>query len=223
MELSEADKMLLSAKTAEETKKALEMGANVNAKNRYKDTALMLAKTTEQTKLLLEAGSDPNLKDDEDCTALMEILRNAWIPAETKLEQTKLLIAAGADVNAKGRYFKRDWVDVTPLSFANKEQFLILLEAGASLKDMGENCKLSIAEIADVAKKFEAQKEARRKIAMNKEHLKNKARHEGKSGVVIADKIAEKKISGEEKRDITPKVGKELRTKIMKEMKSKGK
>ena len=149
-------------------------------------------------------------------------------PGETALmlaqtaEQTKLLIEAGADVNAKTRHYDGHF-DVTPLSFANKEQFLILLEAGASLDDTGESCNLSIAEIADVVRKFDAQKEARRKIAVTKEDLKNKSNHGGKSGVVIADKIAEKKISGEEKRAITPKVGKELRTKIMRQMKSKGK
>ena len=49
--ISEVDEMLTYANTAEETKKALEMGANVNIEDDRGKTALMLAQTAEQTKL----------------------------------------------------------------------------------------------------------------------------------------------------------------------------
>ena len=63
--------------------------------------------------------------------------------------------------------------------------------------------------------------QARARIAKDKERLKNQPKLKGKSGVVIADEIAKRQISGEEKRVITPKVGKELRQEIMKEMNNK--
>ena len=90
--LSEIDEKLLHAETPEETKYALEHGANVNAKDTDGQTALMKAYTTEQVRLLIEAGADVNAKDKNGKTALMQ----AVFP-----EQVKLLIEAGADVNAK--------------------------------------------------------------------------------------------------------------------------
>ena len=53
--------------------------------------------------------------------------------------------------------------------------------------------------------------------------IKNKNKATSISGTVIADKIAEMKISGKEKRAITPKVGKEIRQKIMKDLKTQAK
>ncbi|MBO5284376.1 MAG: hypothetical protein J6B00_00705 [Alphaproteobacteria bacterium] len=40
---------------------------------------------------------------------------------------------------------------------------------------------------------------------------------EGLSGVAVADRIAEDKISGKEKRTVTPEIGAELAAKIRKE------
>ena len=99
--MTEADKMLLEAKTAEQTKLLLEKGADVNAKNKFGETALMRAKTAEQTKLLIDAGADVNAKDCDGETALM--------CAQTA-EQTKLLLEKGADVNAENTNDK--WLSV---------------------------------------------------------------------------------------------------------------
>ncbi len=89
------DLELINAKTAEETKRLIAAGADVNAKDWYGRTALMKAQTAEQTKLLIDAGANVNAKDDYGYTALM----NAYTA-----EQTKLLITAGADVNAKNKH-----------------------------------------------------------------------------------------------------------------------
>jgi len=70
-------------------------------------------------------------------------------------------------------------------------------------------------------KEFIARREIQAQIAKNKERLKNGPKLKGKSGVVIADEIAKRQISGEEKRVITPGVGKELRQEIMRELNNK--
>lgn len=115
---SKADNMLLDAKTAEETKKALELGANPNAEREvnvnpeakythaeYFVTPLMLARTAEQTKLLIDAGADVNL--------------GAGINA----------------INEKG---------YTPIMFARtQEQAILLLKAGARPEDLSKNTNLS--------------------------------------------------------------------------------
>ena len=62
--MTKADEMLLNAKTAEETRKALAAGADVNAKDKDNDnkTPLMYANTAEQAQLLIDAGADVNGK-----------------------------------------------------------------------------------------------------------------------------------------------------------------
>ena len=50
--------------------------------------------------------------------------------------------------------------------------------------------------------------------------MKNKPKLSSISGTVIADKIAKKLISGEEKRVITPDVGKKIRQQVMKDIKN---
>ena len=136
MRLSYADIMLRNAQTAEETKKALKNGADVNAKSVYGYTALMYAKTAEQIKLLLEAGAD--------------------------------------------------------------------------VEDLVINEHLSSKEKQQILESFQKDKEMKAQISKNKGRLKNGPKLKGKSGAVIADEIAKRQISGEEKRVITPKVGKEL-------------
>lgn len=67
MVLSKVDEMLIWAETTEETEKALEMGANVNASKSYLHhrggrthhiTALSKARDEEQALVLLRAGAD---------------------------------------------------------------------------------------------------------------------------------------------------------------------
>lgn len=85
--LTKADRMLLRAETAEETKKALEAGANVNARDEDGETPLMRARTLEQTKLLIAAGADVNARSKYGDTALICAFTD---------EQAILLIDAGA-------------------------------------------------------------------------------------------------------------------------------
>jgi len=124
------DLKLINAETAEETKRLIAAGADVNAKDWYGRTALMKAKTAEQTKLLIDAGADVNAKDKGDYAPLISVEvggRTALMEAETA-EQTRLLIAAGANVNAKDDY------GYTALMEAKTaEQTGLLIAAGADV------------------------------------------------------------------------------------------
>ena len=122
---------LINAKTAEETKRLINAGADVNAKDWYGRTALMKACTAEQTKLLIDAGADVNAKDKGDYAPLISIEvggRTALMEARTA-EQTILLINAGADVNAKDDYGYTALMDAHTL-----EQTQMLINAGANVK-----------------------------------------------------------------------------------------
>ena len=223
---------LMRAKTAEQTKLLLEAGADVNAKDNYGRTALMYAKTAEQTKLLIEAGIDVNAKTRLGETALMfaetaeqtKLLLeagcvsplNGALRESKSAEQTKLLIEAGANVNSK------DICGRTALRYARTvDQAIILLKSGANIRDLNLNIRLSIEDKFEAMNAQKEDKEIQAQIAKNRERLKSRPKLKGKSGAVIADEIAEKQISGEEKRVITPQVGKELRQEIMKEMNNK--
>jgi len=78
--------------------KAIEKGADVNAKDKDSMTALIWAaikNSIEVAKLLIEKGADVNAKMEHDATALM------GAAGSNSLEVAKLLIEKGADVNAK--------------------------------------------------------------------------------------------------------------------------
>ena len=140
----DADTMLLRAKTAEETKEALDAGADVNCTIWPDETPLMRAKTAEQTKLLIAAGANVNAKNKYGQTALMK--------AETA-EQTKLLIAAGADVNA------RDERGQTPLMCAETaEQMKLLIAAGADVNASDKDGDTALIYAQDIYAKLISQR-----------------------------------------------------------------
>lgn len=115
----EINKALLYANTAEDTRAALDAGADVNATNDDGYTALILAFSAEQTRLLLEANADANAQSVHGTTPLMRSI-NA--------EQARLLIEAGADVNAK------DEMGMTALMYAGlRDQAELLIRSGANL------------------------------------------------------------------------------------------
>ena len=142
--MNDANTMLLYAKTAEETRKALDAGADVNYTTWTDETPLMRAKTAEQTKLLIAAGANVNAKDKYGQTALMK--------AETA-EQTKLLIAAGADVNA------RDERGKTPLMCAETaEQMKLLIAAGADVNAEDKHGRTALIYAQDIYAKLVSQR-----------------------------------------------------------------
>lgn len=77
----------------------------------------------------------------------------------------------------------------------------------------------SLEEKQQIIATLQKEKEIQAQIAQTRKRLDDKPRLKGVSGVVIADEIAKKQLSGEEKRVVTPKVGKELRQEIMKNLK----
>ena len=84
-----------SANEVDAAQKILDDGLNVNAANKYGETALMLgAHHPEMVTLLLKAGAQVNLRSKRGATPLMYSMLDYR-------DGAKLLIAAGADVNAK--------------------------------------------------------------------------------------------------------------------------
>ena len=92
----------------------LEKGADVNAKNKYDDTALIhaaYAGDTDTVAVLLEKGADVNAKDDMGRTALIEAARQG------RTETVRALLEVGADVTT------RDKEGETALSKAEKHNY----------------------------------------------------------------------------------------------------
>lgn len=94
-------------------KKLIELGADVNAKNKDGSTALMHAQTPEQTQLLLKAGADVNAKDDDGRTVLMY--------AKTQ-EQKQLLLEAGAKDNDRRLNYGYSIDDIIPETENTRER-----------------------------------------------------------------------------------------------------
>jgi len=85
----------------QKAQKALRAGANVDAKDKYDQTALMLAShcgLTDLVGLLIKAGANVNAKYKDGCTAL------TWASMNFNTDIVELLIKAGADINAKDNY-----------------------------------------------------------------------------------------------------------------------
>lgn len=100
--------------------------ANLNAVNRYRNTALILAsnaKATESAKLLIEAGADVNIIGDRHMTALMHALGN------NNIELIKALLGAGADPNISDMHGKQ----LLNLALSNPELIKMLRRAGAKV------------------------------------------------------------------------------------------
>ena len=121
-------------KSSDEIKELLKKGADVNASNKYGDTALMMAVYNghlEVVKYLAECGVDVNASDKHGRTALMNasenghlevvkylVERGAQLDIQDKngwtaligaarggyLEVVKYLVQNGADVNAQNKY-----------------------------------------------------------------------------------------------------------------------
>lgn len=62
---TELDLKLINAKTAEETKRLIAAGADVNATDNLGMTPLLWARTVEQIKMLIAAGADVNATDNQ--------------------------------------------------------------------------------------------------------------------------------------------------------------
>ena len=94
---------LLDAAASGQIGKVLDListGADVNAKNKWGETALMLAAQhgrAEAVKILIEAKADMNAKSESGYTALMLAAMNG------RTEAVKALIEAKADVSAKDK------------------------------------------------------------------------------------------------------------------------
>ena len=88
--------------TAEDCKKLVEAGADINARNKDGNTALMLATCNKEDgeaicDLLLKAGAGINEKNNDGWTPLM------WVARYSSPEVCKVLIEARADINARNK------------------------------------------------------------------------------------------------------------------------
>ena len=173
---------------------------------------------------MLKAGANPNEADKNGVTALMNA-SDASVVAD--------LIKAGADVNAKDKngdtallhimkrerdYYEKDY----DIMESWQEQLKSLLEAGADIDAVNNKGEVAgdyvVPELDEsVLRVFSLHK---RKQSLLQERI-NRAKQGARniSGVVVADAIAEKVISCEKKRTVTPQTGKELCTQFMRERK----
>ncbi len=240
----EVDKMLHSAKTIKEAIKALEAGADVNAKGEYERTPLYIATKhgyTDVVRLLIDNGANVNSADEYGSTPLMEaawrgytdiaellIKKNAEVNHRDENERTPLYLAAwdgnadmvellinnGADVNAKRS--RGDGALYAAAKTGNANVVRLLIERGANTFDLSTSSDKEIQLIRGVKYSINYDK-----VAQNKRNIKERIiskKLKGISGVVVADKIAEHQISGQEKRIVTSQVGKNLRRKIMQDL-----
>ena len=215
--------ILFDAKTAEETKKALDLGAYVNAKDEYGRTPLMKATTAEQTKLLIRAGANVNAKDKHGRTAL-DLCRDR--------EQVKVLLDAGAVFDEKDldeyvqkmvdSVLKQRRIEAADLKMRLKPKHLDELEMLKIERDSKKHVRRFMSKRLDELAQEQNKLSVDEKIKEIKNRLE-KLKQKMLSGVGVADKIAEKKISGEIKGDITPEQGRQLRTQIIRERVLNGK
>lgn len=115
----------------EEVQKAVDTGADINARTKDGKTPLMYAaygnKNPKVIKVLLDASADINARDKDESTPLMYAASNNKNP-----EIIKALLEAGADVNARD---KNGWTSLIIASGNNEnlEIIEILLDAGADV------------------------------------------------------------------------------------------
>ena len=130
---------LVKTGSLEEVKRAIEAGANVNARDEIGMTPLMQAawfnQNPEVIKVLLEAGAEINTRTENGMTPLFWA---AWLNENP--EVIKVLLEAGTNVDARDKWGS------TPLMQAagwneNPEVIKVLLEAGADGKIWCKNGK----------------------------------------------------------------------------------
>lgn len=174
----------------------LEAGANPNAADKNGVTALMNAKYPRDVADLIKAGADVNAKDKNGNTALMHIMKRERDYCEENRDDSCY------------DYYIESW----------QEQIKPLLEAGADIDAV--NNKGEVAGDYVVPELDESLLHVlslhKRKHSLWQERI-NRAKQGARniSGAVVADVIAEKVISCEKKRTVTPQIDKKLRAKFM--------
>jgi len=119
-------------------------GADINAKNAYRDTPLYLAvekNNQKMVKLLISKGADINAKNRYDGTTPLHLAVE-----KNNKEMVELLIAKGADINAKNKYGD------TPLHLAvmngRREIIGILIAKGANINARNNNGNTPVHQAA---------------------------------------------------------------------------
>ncbi len=128
-------------KSLEEIKELLKKGADVEASNRYGNTALMVAVYNghlEVVKYLAECGVDLEVKDGD--TALMKAAINGH------LDVVKCLAECGADVHQKDRYEQTALVEAA--THGHWEVVKCLVELGADLEAQDKNGRTALMKAA---------------------------------------------------------------------------
>ena len=116
--------------TAEDCKKLVEAGADINARNKDGNTALMLATCNKEDgeaicDLLLKAGAGVNEKDNDVWTPLM------WAARYSSPELCRKLINAGAEIDGKDN---EGWTPLMSAArYSSPEVCKVLIEAGADI------------------------------------------------------------------------------------------
>ena len=174
----------------------LEAGANPNAADKNGVTALMNARDSDYIADLIKAGADVNAKDKNGNTALMHIMKRERDYCEENRDDSCY------------NYYIESW----------QEQIKPLLEAGADIDAVNNKGKVAgdyvVPELDESLLRVLSLH--KRKQSLWQERI-NRAKQGARniSGAVVADVIAEKVISCEKKRTVTPQIDKKLRAKFM--------
>lgn len=117
----------------------LKEGADVNARNKYGESALVLALKGNYDKtaaLMIKRGADINIKDSNGNTLLMLAAQNGL------KKSAKLMIKKGAPVNAAG------FEGITPLMMAARHGYggivRMFIKKGAQVNSVGKYCKTAL-------------------------------------------------------------------------------
>ncbi len=131
-------------KSLDEIKELLKKGADVNASDKYGQTALYWAATLgklDVVKCLAECGSDVEAKDGDGRTALMKLA--SW----GKLDVVKCLVEFGADVEAKDKNGRTALTHAASYVFLNVVMYLVEQGADLEAKDKDGRTALDIARM----------------------------------------------------------------------------
>ena len=131
-------------KSVEEIKELLKKGADVNASDKYGDTALMVAATLGKldiVKCLVELGADLEAQDKNGRTALMKAARDGY------LEVVEYLVQNGADLEAKDKYGR---TALNTAKYHGRDDCVEFLEEyqKKNLAQKGQSSKMNVSQIA---------------------------------------------------------------------------
>jgi len=142
LSLGSTGALIKSIENKENLKLLLDLGVNVNAIDKYEDTALIMASKNgyyEVIKILLEAGANVNAVNDSGNTSLI------WASRKGYYEIVKLLLDNKADVNAANGVGNTSLIFATIINHLKIIKLLLEKEADVNAVNRGGGTALTWA------------------------------------------------------------------------------